>query len=585
MQKTVHRDSVDYWKAATSIDGGLSKAHPSPLDEVCKKYLNLLDIQQGHKVLDVGIGFGRFVDFYLSREAKIYGIDIDPKMIDDVKTSYGDKCHDLRVASVVDTGFECGFFDRIVCWGVFDELDQGPALLAMGKLLKPGGRLIVTGKNCLYSQDDEQAMLAEKGARSKNHPNSFTDIPSLDFELFGVSVAHARYFLRRGDFASDISVTDLPERFYEYLLILERTGELAVTMDDLPVIARKHSKTWLESRIDRDLSQTYGHVNDAETLMLSGVYRSGTTILAQLVGAHRDVYLTYDSIKYPRFCLDLEVGMSGRVVVEDIAGRITERWGIKFDVEKVIKTLPDSPSHAEIYERSLSHLRDNYKPAAQIYGEKIAVMWTSTPDFLEMFPKGKVIHIFRDPRDVVASFKNMTYEPGFAYLDAAFNCLHAMSALKDIQAYYGQDRVMLIRLEDLTEDPEATARKISEFLQREFDSGMVNPECYRDKVGNPWKNNSGFFPKSEGIMKNQERWREHLSKAEIFFIEMISMSKMVEYGYELSGAVPSRTEWDEIHSYIEDPVLSKRFKLWIASGKGVEGYPSNPRDKEVRHKS
>ena len=580
MNKSVHRDSVDYWKEATSNDGGLGKAHPTPLDEICNKYLRMLDIQRGHRLLDVGIGFGRFMDFYHSQGAEIYGIDIDPKMIEDAKITYGDKSHELRVANVVDTGFDHGYFDRIVCWGVFDELEQGPALLEMVKLLKPGGRLIITGKNCLYFRDDEQALLAENGARSKNHPNSFTDVTSLDFNLFGVSITDARYFPRRGDFANDTALLETPERFYEYLLILERTGELAVTIDDLPAIARKHSKTWLESRIDRDLSQTYGRVNDAENLLLSGVYRSGTTILTQLVGAHPDIYLTYDSIKYPRFCLDLEVSETGRNVAEDIAGRITQRWGITFDAEKVIKSLPNSPSHAEVYDRSLSHLRDNYKPMAQIYGEKIAVMWTSIPDFLEMFPKGRVIHIFRDPRDVVASFKNMTYEPGFAYLDGAFNCLHAMSALKDIQEYYGQDRVMLIRLEDLSGDPEITARNISEFLQREYDPDMINPDCYKDKAGNPWKNNSGFFPGAQGIMKHHERWREHLTRAEVFFIEMITMTKMVEYDYGLSGGVPSRTDWEEIYNFLEDPVLSKRFELWISSGKGVEGYPSDPREKE-----
>lgn len=579
--KNVHRDSVSYWKAATSADGGMNMAHPTPMENICNKYLSLLEIGQGDRVLDVGIGFGRFVDYYHAKGAEIYGIDVDPNMVKAAQATYADKTTELRVTEAEDTGFETGFFDRIVCWGVFDELDQGPAFHEMVRLLRPGGRLLLTGKNSLFERDDEEAMLAEIGARSKNHPNSFTDIANLQFDRFGVKIADAHYFLRRGDFAKDQAVIKQPGRFYEYLLVLEREGELQVDSDSLPVIARKHSKTWLENRIDRDLSKSHGRVDGSETLMLSGVYRSGTTILAQVVSAHKDVYLTYDSIKYPRFCLDLPVEADGRNLVEEIAGRITQRWGIQFDVEIVMSSMPDQPTHAQIYDAGLAHLRDNYKADAGIYGEKIAVMWTSIPDFLEMFPQGRAIHIFRDPRDVVASFKNITYEPGFAYLDGAFNCLHAMSALKDIQEYYGQGRVMLVRLEDLTEDTAATARKISDFLGREYDPDMLNPEMYRDKSGKPWKNNSGFFPEASGIMKNNQRWREHLSKAEIFFIEMISMPQMVEFRYALSGGVPSKDEWAEIHGFLEDPLLSGRFTHWVATGKGVEGYPSDPREKEV----
>jgi len=579
--KTVHRDSVSYWKSATEREGGLGNAHPTPLDDVCTRYLNLLEIGASQRVLDVGLGFGRFVDFYHSCGAEVYGIDVDPKMVEDARTTHGDKLHELRTASAEDTGFETDFFDRIVCWGVFDELQQGPALYEMARVLKPGGRLLLTGKNALYLRDDEQAMQAEIGARAKNHPNSFTDIPTLEFRQFGLVIDQSRYFLKRGDLAGDTAVNEQPERFYEYLLILERTSEQLVSRSALPVIARSYSKTWLEAQIDRDLDQTYGRVDGVETLMISGVYRSGTTILAQVVGAHRDVYLTYDTIKYPRFCLDQKLEEGGRTIAEEIGGRITPRWGVEFDVEAVVESLPESPTHAQVYERALAQLRDNYKPIAQIYGEKIAVMWTSIPDFLEMFPQGRAIHIIRDPRDVVASFKNITYEPGFAYLDGAFNCLHAMSAVRAIQDYYGENRLMLVRLEDLTEDPELTARRISEFLGRTYDADMLNPQKYRDKAGNAWKNNSGFFPETQGIDKNQQRWREHLSSAEVFFVEMVVMAKMVEFGYKPSGRVPNQQEWQEIYSFIQDPFLSKRFAHWIATGKGLEGYPSDPRTKEV----
>ena len=60
------------------------------------------------------------------------------------------------------------------------------------------------------------------------------------------------------------------------------------------------------------------------------------------------------------------------------------------------------------------------------WADKTQLVWTRVPDFLDMFPNGKVIHIVRDPRNVMASFKKSTYAPEPAYISAAFNCYDSM---------------------------------------------------------------------------------------------------------------------------------------------------------------
>ena len=49
-----------------------------------------------------------------------------------------------------------------------------------------------------------------------------------------------------------------------------------------------------------------------------------------------------------------------------------------------------------------------------------------------MFPNGKVLHIHRDPRSVgMASYKKMTNEPGYAYLDTIFNFISSVQHIKE----------------------------------------------------------------------------------------------------------------------------------------------------------
>ena len=69
------------------------------------------------------------------------------------------------------------------------------------------------------------------GARSKNHPNYFTDVRKLvqNAALFGFRIDVQRYYARRGDFADGHGSESMLERFYEFLLVLNKTAACQVT--------------------------------------------------------------------------------------------------------------------------------------------------------------------------------------------------------------------------------------------------------------------------------------------------------------------------------------------------------------------
>lgn len=329
-----------------------------------------------------------------------------------------------------------------------------------------------------------------------------------------------------------------------------------------------------------------GTLPGVRPLFISSLYRSTSTFLAGLIGCHPEYCATSSLVKYLRFCLYRYEPVTElakyRQLVHESYQRIKTRWNVEFDVEAAIAHAEKAGvSHATLYDAIMREvLRANGGGDAQ-WVEKIAVMWSRIPEFLRMFPDGRVIHILRDPRNVVASYKKMTSEPGYTYLDVAFNTIHAIQSVRRYRQKF-RGRVMLVRAEDLTRDPRATLGRICSFLNVEFSERMLQPDVYSRVIGEDWRDNTSFDKKLTGFMPAISQWREHLTPAEIIFVEMICQPYLAACGYKPEGGLPSKRDWDEIYGMLEDPFIHDRFASWLGGSEGAEGYRSDPYLTEMR---
>lgn len=208
--------------------------------------IDLLDINNEDFVLEVGCGFGRSIPYLYQKTKKVFGIDISDAMIKHAqKTCKHFPNVLLEVCEAEKTNFKNKYFDKIICYGVFDALQQVDALIEFNRLLKLQGHVLITGKNNNYFVDDELALLAENNAFLKNHPNFFTDVRYLlnNIYKFGFTVCKSKFFLRRGDTAKGKYLTDLPENFYQFTLTLKKISEPYDNVSDL-IISAQHSLTF-----------------------------------------------------------------------------------------------------------------------------------------------------------------------------------------------------------------------------------------------------------------------------------------------------------------------------------------------------
>ncbi|MDA9194138.1 sulfotransferase [Alphaproteobacteria bacterium] len=328
--------------------------------------------------------------------------------------------------------------------------------------------------------------------------------------------------------------------------------------------------------------KSLGSVDGIRPVFVSGVYRSSSTFLSAIIGCHEEYTATSSIVKFPRFCLGrydpIDNEENYKKLIHESHKRVTTRWDIDFDAEGVLDDVAKrGVSYATLYDSIMSHiLAANDGAAGTQWIEKIAVMWSRIPEFLCMFPQGKVIHVLRDPRSVAASYKKMTNEPGATFLDAAFNTVHAIQSIEKFQKDLGNERIMLLRSEDLLISPEANIRKICTFLDVPFSSRMLDPNTYGHIIGEDWRHNTSFHGEIKGFLPPSLRWRDTMTPAETMFIEMISQPYLAKYGYEADSHFPSKKDWDEIYGFLEDPFLRERFEKWLHTGQGTEGYRTDP---------
>jgi SAM-dependent methyltransferase len=220
------KEYTQYWSSAVSksVDGtiiaGVNEA---------KHFLQYLGIKRDDRVLDLGCSFGRMNEALVVYSDQIFGIDPDTYAIDKANLQpYREVCQ----GTAENTEFDNEFFDVVFCWAVFDVVDHKKGFTEINRILKNGGKLLLTGKNDNYVPDDSLAYKAEKNAFLKEFPNKFTDLSAVlrNFQQLGFKLDKLYIFSRRGDFGL-LNFIDQDNVFqdnyvgYDYLIICHKEAE------------------------------------------------------------------------------------------------------------------------------------------------------------------------------------------------------------------------------------------------------------------------------------------------------------------------------------------------------------------------
>jgi hypothetical protein len=316
-----------------------------------------------------------------------------------------------------------------------------------------------------------------------------------------------------------------------------------------------------------------------DPILLTGVYRSGTTILSCMLDAHPEINFTYGSVNYLRWFVKKNVSpVNYKDIVLETQSRLQKRFGKVIDYEKIVNLIESSKediSHRLIYS---SIMQGFFDFSEKMLGERILLEWTNVPAFLEMYPDGKVLHIIRDPRDVLASYKGMTWESGYRYLDAIFACMDSMDHCIQYKKTLPKRKYYAVSYESLVRNPEHELKNICAMLGVEYSEKMMDKSRYKDERGERFNLNS-HSSYSDNKKKRSGRWKDQLSGSDLAFLEALLHKQLSDFNYaDLSGN--GKPINDFLSTIAKEDLLKSRLLHYLETGRGCEEFPSDSTKEE-----
>ena len=163
--------------------------------------IELLAVQPGERVIDLGCGVGQLSAEIAAAGAEVIGIDGDPEMIARARQKYPDieficaQAEDFSIVGPIDAVFS----NAVLHW----VKEPAPVIAHVARALRPGGRFgaemgahrnVVTITEALYQALAEQSVARDQVDFPWYFPRTGAYVTLL--EAGGFDVTHLRYFAR-----------------------------------------------------------------------------------------------------------------------------------------------------------------------------------------------------------------------------------------------------------------------------------------------------------------------------------------------------------------------------------------------------
>jgi hypothetical protein len=185
------------------------------------------------------------------------------------------------------------------------------------------------------------------------------------------------------------------------------------------------------------------------------------------------------------------------------------------------------------------------------WGEKTPQHTLRWRTILEGFPNAQIIHLIRDGRDVMLSYKSAFFGPKHVY-PLAIRWRQYLAAAAEARACLGDKAFLHVRYEDLLAAPQKELRRICTFLGEKYAPEML--EYYRACKTSRRDPRDASNLRSPVMTHNTGKWRTQMTNRELRIFEALAGSSLERHAYRRALAEPRISKWEALACcYLEHP--------------------------------
>ena len=286
-----------------------------------------------------------------------------------------------------------------------------------------------------------------------------------------------------------------------------------------------------------------------------GCPRSGTSLLSTMLGMHPHLAIPNESHLYDNVYPFVERGVDlsqatvrTRLVAEIHRSEFISNWSPPPLVSETVSKITRTDFHGVV--DALMHSWAS-KQGKSRWGEKTPQHTLCWRSIVAGFPDVQVIHLVRDGRDVMLSYRSAFFGPKHVY-PLALRWNQYLGAAEAAQTFLGESGFLQVRYEDLVASPESELRRICNFLGEEFTPEML---AFHQKDRCSWYEKRNAENLRRPIMSdNTGKWRTRMTPRELRIFEALSGDLLERYGYQRALEKASIMRWEALSCrYLEHP--------------------------------
>jgi hypothetical protein len=264
---------------------------------------------------------------------------------------------------------------------------------------------------------------------------------------------------------------------------------------------------------------------------VAGLERSGTSLMYALLASHPQLAMTRRTNMWTHF-----YNQYGDLSIDENFERCLHSM---MTYKRLIKLQPDPErirrefhQGQATYGRLFSLLQIHYaeRVGKPRWGDKSLHTERYAEPIFKAYPKARILHMIRDPRDRYASSMSRW---GASSGGVGFGTAMWLASLELAQRNLASfpQQYMIVRYETLASEPEATLRQICDFIDVVYSKEMLGMEDAGSFSGS---NSSYDLDRPRGVISTDSigRYRQVLSKHDIAFMQSQARNGMRDMEYQ-----------------------------------------------------